>query len=51
MADSNNSIINKSIKFLLGIGPKYTLYKNNYPKMFKLVADFCAEHGIIWKNK
>ena len=50
LEDSNYTIINKSIKLLLGIGSKCTLDKNNLPKMFKLVAYFCAEHGIIKKE-
>ena len=49
LADSNTNITNKSIKFLLGIGPKCTLDKNNLPKMFKLVAYFCAEYRTIWR--
>ena len=45
LEDSNYTIINQSIKFPLRIGPKFTLDENNPPKMFKLVADFCAEHN------
>ena len=51
LADSKDTITIKSIKFLLYIGPKCTLYKNNLPKMFKLVSYFCAKYGIIWKKE